>query len=175
VNSINDNTYTSSWIVKLFGNYTTENVLKGIIKMNYKLHFEIPVVEENRENDYWVPLMKYFLDQSDNIEIHCWSVERALIEEMKSKVKESYEISTENEMTIFRGNKTVDIVDYLFTNLNRNSDIKWFSIFLRKNKTLIFSSEHNGKEYFAGMVNEKDIKFIESLMPERTSYNKYIG
>lgn len=141
--------------------------------MNYKLHFEISVVEENRKNDYWIPLMKYFFDQSDNIEIHCWSVERALIEEMKSRVKKSYEISTENEMTIFKGNKTVEMVDYLFTNLNRNSDIKWFSIFLRKDKTLIFSSEHNGKEYFAGMVNEKDIKYIESLMPERTSYNKY--
>ncbi|MBO0587630.1 hypothetical protein [Sporosarcina sp. E16_8] len=100
--------------------------------MNYKLHFEIPVVEENGENDYWVPLMKCFLDQSDNIEIHCWSVERALIEEMESRVKESYEISFENGMTIFKGNKTVEMLDYLFTNLNRNSDIKWFSIFLKK-------------------------------------------
>ena len=150
-----------------------KNAFKGIIKMNYKLHFEIPVVEENGENDYWVPLMKYFLDQSDNIEIHCWSVERALIEEMESRVKESYEISTENGMTIFKGNKTVEMLDYLFTNLNRNSDIKWFSIFLKKNKTSIFSSEHNGTEYFADMVNEKDIKFIKSIMPKRTSFNKY--
>ena len=150
-----------------------ENELKGIIKMNYKLYFEVPVVGGSEKNDYWVPLMKYFLDQSDNIEIHCWSIEKALIEEVKSRAKESFEISVENEMTIFTGNKTAEMVDYLFTNLNRKIEIKWFSIFLRRNKILIFSSEHNGTEFFAGVVNEKDINFIESLMPERTSYSKY--
>lgn len=46
--------------------------------------------------------------------------------------------------------------------------------FSEKEKTLIFNSEHNGTEYFASMVNEKDIKFIGSLMPERTSFNQYV-
>lgn len=68
--------------------------------------------------------MKHCLDQSDKIEEHCWSVEMVLIEEIKSKVKEYFEISTENETTIFKGNKKVEVVDYLFTNLNRNSEIK---------------------------------------------------
>lgn len=107
--------------------------------MNYQLYFSLFVYEKI---DYWVPLMKYFLLQSDTIEIHCWNEEK-VVEETKSMLKGSFEIISENNLTIFKGNKVPDVVDYLLcNNVDIEGKIKWFSIFLSKNATTIFHSEH---------------------------------
>ncbi|MEH7886941.1 hypothetical protein V7654_21800 [Bacillus sp. JJ1609] len=139
--------------------------------MKYQLYFSLFVYEKI---DYWVPLMKYFLLQSDTIEIHCWNEENVIVEETKSMLKGSFDIISENNLTIFKGNKAPYVVDYLlWNNLDLEGKIKWFSIFLSKNATTIFHSEHWGMEFFAPNVNEKDIAFIKSVMPIDTNFNQY--
>ena len=139
--------------------------------MIYQLHF---TVSEYEKNDYWVPLMNYFLVQSDTIEIHCWDEEEEVVEETKSMLKNSFETVTENKLTIFKGNKALDVVNHLlFNNVDTEGKLKWFSIFLSENTTTIFHSEHWGREFFAPNVNEKDIAFIKSVMPNETNFNQY--
>ena len=141
--------------------------------MIYQLYFSIS--DEDGKMDYWVPLMNYFLSQSDTLEIHCWNEEEVIIEETKSMLEDSFEIIMENNLTIFKGNKALDIVNHLLSNnVNVEGKIKWFSIFLSKNSTTIFHSEHWGTEFFAPNVNEKDIAFIKSVMPIETNFNQYI-
>lgn len=142
--------------------------------MIYKLYFSVSNMDER--NDYWVPLMNYFLAQSDNIEIHCWSEEEVVVEETKSILKGSFEIILENNLTIFKGNVAPDLVNHLLwcNNVNVEGKIKWFSIFLSKNATAIFSSEHWGTEFFATNVDEKDIAFIKSVMPKETNFHQYM-
>ncbi|MCM3358735.1 hypothetical protein [Psychrobacillus sp. MER TA 171] len=141
--------------------------------MIYQLYFSIS--DEDGKMDYWVPLMNYFLSQSDTLEIHCWNEEEVVIEETKSMLEDSFEIIMENNLTIFKGNKALDIVNHLLSNnVNVEGKIKWFSIFLSKNSTTIFHSEHWGTEFFAPNVNEKDIAFIKSVMPIETNFNQYI-
>ncbi|MEK3994991.1 hypothetical protein MKY29_09545 [Psychrobacillus sp. FSL K6-2365] len=48
--------------------------------------------------------MKYFLSQSDTIEIHCWNEEEVVDEETKSMLKGSFETIVENNLTISKGN-----------------------------------------------------------------------
>lgn len=140
--------------------------------MIYQLYFSVS--GEYEKIDYWVPLMNYFLSQSDTIEIHCWNEEAVVVEETKSMLKGSFETITENNLTIFKGNKSLNVVTHLLSNnVNIEGKIKWFSIFLSKNSTTIFHSEHWGMEFFAPNVNEKDIAFIKSVMPIETNFNQY--
>lgn len=139
--------------------------------MKYQLYFSL---YEYEKIDYWVPLMKYFLLESDTIEIHCWNEEKVIVEETQSMLKGPFEIITENNLTIFKGNKAPDVVDHLlFNNVDIEGKIKWFSIFLSKNASTIFHSEHWGMEFFAPNVNEKEIAFIKSVMPIETNFNQY--
>ncbi|SDO25728.1 hypothetical protein SAMN05518871_11358 [Psychrobacillus sp. OK028] len=140
--------------------------------MIYQLYFCIP--SQYEEIDYWVPLMNYFLSQSDTIEIHCWNEEEVVVEETKSMLKGSFEIIMKNNITIFKGKKALDVVKHLLSNnVNIEGKIKWFSIFLSKNSNTIFHSEHWGMEFFAPNVNEKDIAFIKSVVPTETNFNQY--
>lgn len=98
--------------------------------MNYQLYFSLPVYEKA---DYWVPLMKYFLVQSNTIEIHCWNEEKGIVKETQTMFKGSFEISKEYNLTLFKGNLTPDVVDYLLiNNVNVEGKIKWFSIFFNE-------------------------------------------
>ncbi|MCK1997930.1 hypothetical protein MPH47_11935 [Psychrobacillus psychrodurans] len=140
--------------------------------MVFQLYFSVS--DEDEKNDYWGPLMNYFLSQSDTIEIHCWNEEKEVVEEVKSMLKASFETVNENNLTIFKGNISLDVVNHLLSNnVNIEGKIKWFSIFLSKNATTIFHSEHWGMEFFAPNVNEKDIAFIKSVMPKETNFNQY--
>ena len=140
--------------------------------MIHQMYFSVS--GEYEKIDYWVPLMNYFLSLSDTIEIHCWNEEEVVVEETKSMLKGSFEAIPENNLTIFKGNKALDVVKHLLSNnVNIEGKIKWFSIFLSKNSTTIFHSEHWGMEFFAPNVNEKDITFIKSVMPIGTNFNQY--
>lgn len=139
--------------------------------MKYQLHFSLFVYEQI---NYWVPLMKYFLLKSDTIEIHCWNDEKVIVEETKSILKGNFEIISEYNLTIFKGNITSDVVNFLLcNNVDAEGKIKWFSIFLSKSASTIFHSEHWGMEFFAPNVNEKDIAYIKSVMPIETNFNQY--
>lgn len=139
--------------------------------MLYQLHFMVP---EYEKLDYWVPLMSCFLAQSEIIELHCWNEEETTIKETKSILKNSFDIVKENNLTIFKGNKGLDVVNnLLFNNIDVEGKIKWFSIFLSNNTGPTFHSEHWGREFFAPNVNEKDIAYIKSIMPNETNFNQY--
>jgi len=144
--------------------------------MKYQLHFTIPEfpspMPENYE--YWVPLMKYFIEKSDTIDIHCWNEEKEVIKETKALVQDDPESPEDMELTIFRGILTDDISHHLLTNhLAETENIKWFSIFLSKGDITMFHSEHWGTEFFAPNLSEEEIAYITSVMPKDTNFNQY--
>ena len=139
--------------------------------MIYQLHF---TVTEYEKIDYWAPLMNYFLSKSDTIEIHCWNEEEVVVEETKTMLVGTFETLEEKEFTIFKGTVALDVKNhFLFNNVEIEGKVKWLSIFLSKNATTTFHSEHWGREFFAPNINEKDIAFIKSVMPEDTNFNQY--
>jgi hypothetical protein len=137
----------------------------------YQLYFTPPVCDKY---DYWVSLMTHYLSRSDLLEIHCWNEEREVLEELASLLENPYEKVIETNLTIFKMKTMPDVVNHLLTdNIGREGEIKWFSIFLSKNNKTIFHSEHWGTEFFAPDVNEEDIEFITSVMPEGTNFHQY--
>lgn len=149
-----------------------ENLWFGIPTHSYgDSYFPIPA---NENYHYWVHLMKHFLAQSDTIEIHCWNAETDTIGEMISSLNEFFLVTKEGELTIFKGNKTSSVTDYLLNNIeNKDGELKWFSVFLKRNTGTFLSSEHWGTEFFAPNINEKDIAFIKSVMPPETNFHQY--
>src|SRR4051812_29716217 len=102
--------------------------------MGCQLYFSITA--EYEKNNYWVSLMNYYLAQSDTIEIHCWNEEEVVVEETKSILKGTFEINSENNLTIFKGNPVLVVVNHLLSNnVGPEGKIKWFSIFLSKGAT----------------------------------------
>ena len=144
--------------------------------MKYQLHFTIQAFPDTMlENyDYWVPLMKYFIQKSDTIEIHCWNEEKEVIQETKAFFQDDPELPEDMELTIFQGILTEDISHHLLYNhIAEMENIKWFSIFFSKGDTTMFHSEHWGTEFFAPNISEEEISFITSVMPKDTNFNQY--
>jgi len=144
---------------------------RGDGRLIYQLHFEPPYCDNY---DYWVSLMTHYLSRSDMMEIHCWTEESEVIEELESILENSYEAVVESNITIFKVKTTPEVIHHLLTaNIGKEGEIKWFSIFLSKNNKTVFHSEHWGKEFFAPDVNEEEIAFITSVMPKETNFHQY--
>lgn len=151
--------------------------------MKHQLHFTVPTfteefevfpIPETENYDYWVLLMRNFIEQSDTIEIHCWNDEKDIIKETTLLFKDSSEIVNERDITIIKGSKTEEISNHLlYKNVKTNGKLKWFSIFLSRNKTPLFHSEHWGTEFFVPNLSEKDIAYIKSVTPKETNFNQY--
>jgi len=123
--------------------------------------------------DFWEPLMKYYLEQSDTIEIHCWNEETETVEEAKRTFNQ-FEISYEYELTYFKGKISSDVIDYLLYNsVKKNGEFKWFSTFLEIQSKSIFHTGHWATEFFAPNISQEEIKFIKSVMPTSTNFNQY--
>ena len=144
--------------------------------MKHQLHFTIPPfpdpMPENQE--YWVQLMRYFLEKSDTIDIHCWNEEKEVIKETKALFQDDPELPEDMELTIFRGILTDGISHHLLYNyIVETENIKWFSIFLSKGDTTMFHSEHWGTEFFAPNLSDEEISYITLVMPKDTNFNQY--
>ncbi|MDN3439446.1 hypothetical protein QMA04_15250 [Planococcus sp. APC 3900] len=126
--------------------------------MKYKLHFTIPTftedldtfpIPENKNYDYWVPLISYFIRQSNIIEIHCWNDEKDVIKETTLLFKDSFKIVNGRDVTVIKGSKMDNISNHLlYKNLKTNGKLKWFSIFFIKKKTLPFFTLSIGEPSF---------------------------
>lgn len=151
--------------------------------MKYKLHFTISAytkeldtfpIPENENYDYWVSLIRNFIKHSDTIEIHCWNDEEDVIKEMAILFNGSSKIITEGKITVIKGSLTDNVSNYLLNeSIKTSGRLKWFSIFLSKNNTSVFQSEHWGTEFFAPCLSEEDIAYIKLLTPTGTSFHQY--
>jgi hypothetical protein len=143
--------------------------------------FEVPLRDNNF--DYWVPMIKFFFEKANYIEVHCWNKEKEIIDEILTEIEDEFEIKDTQKydnMTIFKGPLTNEIKKFflstniLSTNIITTIDeLKWFSVFLRHNSVLCFCSSHWGTEFFVPNVSQEDITFIQSIMPKNIKYLIY--
>jgi hypothetical protein len=123
-------------------------------------------------------MIKFFFEKADFIEVHCWNEEKEIIEEILTEIEDAFpikDIQSFDNMTIFKGALTSRVKNFILSTstLSENGQLKWFSIFLRHNGTLCFSSEHWGTEFFVPNVSHEEIIFIKSVMPEGIRYLIY--
>ena len=144
--------------------------------MSYKIHFEItayryvsPEIEIPIDHNFWKPLMLYFLRKSDSFRIDCWKSESEAITWILKFASLQDKQSNPN-MTLISGELSDEFINTLLNDAYDSfGRIRWFSVFLKKDGTNIFSSEHYGTEFFANSVSKDDLNYIESLLPKDAS------
>ncbi|WP_051556544.1 hypothetical protein [Alkalihalobacterium bogoriense] len=141
-----------------------------------KIYFSISIFENSPhciptdfDYRYWLKLMNRFITRADTIEIHCWEEEKEVIEELKQRYDEFHEIPNSLSLVYFGGEMTDKKKEYLVTDfVNKHRQLKWFSIFLYKKGSCIFSSEHWGTEFFGNEMTAADVEFIKTVLPEES-------
>ncbi|WP_400247618.1 hypothetical protein AB3U99_11175 [Niallia sp. JL1B1071] len=124
--------------------------------------------------NYWLHVVDYFLRKSDCVEIHCWNEEKNIIEEIKSQFYPEIEIRKEDNLTIFHGKTTAAFSHYLCNSkTNKDGELKWFTVNLLKEESIVFHSSHWGTEIFVPDVIEKEISFIKSVSPKDAQMEIY--
>ncbi|WP_088015045.1 hypothetical protein [Gottfriedia acidiceleris] len=149
--------------------------------MQNNLVFHIPTYTDddstfpkpvNENYDYWDQLIKYFLQKSDTIEVHCWNEEIDTIEEIKKL--NSFEIYKEDNITVFKGMKNSILSMYLSKHhINNIGEFKWFTVNLKKGMVPVFHSGHWGTEFVVPNAIDEDIELIKSIIPAETSFHQY--
>lgn len=155
----------------------------GGYALEYNLTINISVYTEanstfpkptNENYDYWNPLLNYFLTRSDTIEIHCWNEEIETINELKLLFNGKMDMVKEENITIFKLIKSTITIDYLLNNsVNKNGELKWFTVNLEKLMKPVFHSGHWGTEFFIPNVTKEDIAYIKSITPERAILHEF--
>jgi hypothetical protein len=110
---------------------------------------------------WWISIVRRFCKIADYFEIRCWAGETEAIEtgiRYGNPVKNS---STDE--LVFKGSIT-DEFEKEITSLYFNKDncLKWFTLIIYKDETILFLSEHYGSEIHLLNITEDDIKSVKS-------------
>jgi len=146
--------------------------------------------------DYWKKLMLYFALRSTVFRVDCWSTEEKAISAVKPFAShvhmqnmEGQELvlsaskelinslpgwtdsksanPSDSDMVLLSGEMTNQFVDALIYDcFDRCGQVRWFSVFFMDNGKIVFSAEHYGTEFHAADVDDHDIAFIRSVLPE---------
>lgn len=142
----------------------------------YNMHFEITTYSDSdngmhyaEDYSFWNPLIEYFLSGMDAFEIHCWKDEQAVVEEITRELI-GVACRKEGKVLIVKGELTDKAKNFLLTNpLNAAGQLKWFSVFLYRKGTVLFSSEHYGTEFTGSGLNVAQKEFFIRTLPEDIS------
>ncbi|RLQ95148.1 hypothetical protein [Falsibacillus albus] len=142
--------------------------------MEKNIAFNIPTYKDSDGYKYWVPLLEYFLAKANKIEIHCWNDEVETIKELTALHNGVLQVVIQDNLTIFTGNKTRGLTDYLLNNYtDKNEKIKWFTINVNQDEDSVIHSGHWGSEFFVPNVLEEEIELIKSLTPPDTIFHHF--
>ncbi|GKV70105.1 hypothetical protein NCCP2716_26030 [Sporosarcina sp. NCCP-2716] len=143
--------------------------------MTRNLYFSIPFYFEedtiqlpcHGDYAYWLSLLNRFITRADRVEIHCWDGEEASLDDLFAHcANEPYEVIREPHMTRVQITLSPAFTNYLRTSsINEANHLKWFSLSLSREGSLLFSSEHWGTEFFIPHVREDDAEMIQREMP----------
>lgn len=151
--------------------------------MQFNLVVNIPSFSEeystiqkpvDEDYNYWIVLVKHFLDKADTIEIHCWNEEIETINEMNSIKSERFEIIKEDNIIIFKASTSKSLNEYLLKeSVNDGGVLKWVTLNLEKLNVPLFHSGHWGTELFIPGITQEDIDLIQTIIPIDSDLQQY--
>jgi hypothetical protein len=98
-------------------------------------------------------------------EIRCWKNEVLSIETCE-KFGECVS-NFETEEIVYQGKITEEFISEIINNnMTEDGRLKWFSIFFKKDKKIIFSSEHYGTEIIIRRIVEEEIDVIKEFLKQ---------
>lgn len=146
----------------------------------YNIHSEITDFAEARSGihiaadySFWIPLIRYFLKEADEFEIHCWEDEQEAVEEIGAELQDAA-CRKEGKVLIFSGVLSDEAKAFCQSRaLDEDGNLKWFSVFLHRNGKELFTSEHYGTEFVGYGLNRQQREFFERALPKGSSFNEW--
>ncbi|MEW9108694.1 MAG: hypothetical protein AB2374_05040 [Cytobacillus gottheilii] len=151
--------------------------------MSINIHFEVNTIEYtvlderiSYDYSYWKPLMSVFLSASDEIQIHCWSSDQDVLDELYTELSTELTFRAEHNMLIFSGKLTKQVKKYIITDyLTPSKRLKWFSVFLSKHGHSTFNAEHYGTEFIGYKIDTSTLEEIKKILPKEISVNTWVS
>lgn len=148
--------------------------------VEYNVHFDLTDLAESSEGirlaadySFWIPLIDYFLEDADVFEIHCWEDEQAAVDEIINELPEVFS-RKEGHSLIVSGDLTNEAKKFIRSHpLNKEGQLKWFSVFLSKKGKELFSSEHYGTEFIGFSLNQRQRDFFQQALPKETIIHEW--
>lgn len=129
---------------------------------------------EKQDYRYWLEIMEYYLQLADTVDFHIWNEEVETIEELSVKTGFEKKSLHPMKMVSFKGKLHDKIVQIILEDcFNHNGEIKWFSIFLKKDDHDFFSSSHWGSEIYIDNPSEKEVEMIKEVLPKNATYHRF--
>lgn len=124
---------------------------------------------------YWLNLWDNYINEFQNVVIHCWNEETEAIEELNQITDISVK---EGLITSFTLSLTEDTRTFLREHsADANGGLKWFTLFFQIDNENRLVIGHYGSEIVFFFVNKEHAEKFMSLFPETVSsqfYDDYI-
>ena len=112
--------------------------------------------------DFWKAMIQKTSQVATEFEIRCWKNE-ALAIETGEKFGERVN-NFETEEVVYQGKITEEFISEILNNyLTGDGRLKWFSIFLKKDKKNIFNSEHYGTVIVVRGISKEEFDVINDF------------
>ena len=119
--------------------------------------------------EFWAPLLHEVLPLFTEVEVHCWVDEKEAIRLIKPF---AHTIRTENSMVIFTMPLIERLRDLLLKSaINDRDSIHWFSLFFKKNGSVVYSVEHHGSELHFYQISKEEYIHIQSFFPRESIFH----
>jgi len=119
--------------------------------------------------DFWQPLLNEVLPLLTEVEVHCWIDEKDAIQLIKPF---AHTIRTENSMVIFTMPLSYRLRELLLKSaINDRDSIHWFSLFFKRNGTVVLSVEHNGSELHFYQISREEYIHIQNIFPKESIFH----
>lgn len=117
---------------------------------------------------WWSSLIKQICKEANYFEIRCWTGEAPAID-TGNRFGNPVENSTTSEL-VFQGRITDEFQKEITTNyLTADNYLKWFTLIIYRDETMLFLSEHYGSEAHLLNVASEKISCIKSWIQQFSS------
>jgi hypothetical protein len=146
----------------------------------YNMHFGITEFAEAASGihiaadySFWIPLIRYFLNEADEFEIHCWKDEKAAADQILAELPDVV-WRKEGKVLIVSGALAEEAKNFIQSHaLDESGNLKWFSVFLNQNGKGLFTSEHYGTEFLGYGLDQQQRDFVEGALPAGSSVDEW--
>lgn len=115
--------------------------------------------------EHWTPLVRHYAARCNRFRADCWPQDAAALSMFQPYVEMASPWGASPAFVV--GRLTPELLDAILADpFDASGAVKWFSLFLLQDDTIIMSSAHNAAEIHLSEVTGEELAWIQSILPE---------
>ena len=147
-----------------------EGILNSLMEM-YVLHLEATSIHYENDIpmpdnlDHWRPMVRHFAQHCNRFRADCWPRDAAALAMFQPYVETQSPPGASPVVVV--GRLAPDLLEMILSDpFDADGAVKWFTLLLAIDDTIVMSSAHNGAEIFCGEVSDEELAWIQSILPQ---------